>query len=124
MPALILAVVTFHSIGLTWDPDGGSAANACEAQYRAMGETAWREAEPLWFDARRESEYRGSLVHLRPGTTYEIRPTLADGTTQTTTATTWSETFPIARTIDVGSRDTAFVATESGTEDGYVLYEN
>ena len=41
------------------------------------------------------ADYRGSIVHLAPATTYEVQLTLAGtSTTATLTATTWSEEFP------------------------------
>jgi hypothetical protein len=44
------AVCTFASIGLYWTPDGGADDKTCRVRYRAIGEPAWREALPLWFD--------------------------------------------------------------------------
>src|SRR5438094_6953 len=66
------AVPTFECIGLYWSPEAGSASTECTVRYRAKSTRAWREALPLWYDARNK-EYRGSIVSLRPGTTYEIR---------------------------------------------------
>jgi len=44
------------------------------------------------------TDYRGSIVHLTPATTYEIQLTLAGSSTTTNlTATTWSEDFQSAR---------------------------
>ncbi len=44
------------------------------------------------------TDYRGSIVDLTPGTTYEIQLTLT-GTTTTArlTGRTWSEVFPVGR---------------------------
>ena len=62
------------------------------------------------------TDYRGSIVHLAPATTYEIELTLAGtSTTANLTATTWSEDFPVGETVRVRDRDTPLAITESGT---------
>ncbi len=117
------AVCTFASIGLYWTPDGGAEDKPCRVRYRAAGEPTWREALPLWFD-KRIGEYRGSIVQLQSGTTYEVRLELAGGGPSTElTAATWSETFPIARTVPVDDMTgTTLIVDQSGTAAGYVLY--
>ena len=70
------AVSTFHSIGLYWSPAGGAESNAARVEFRRQASAdAWRQGLDLWFDAR-NSEYRGSLVELEPGTAYEVKLTL------------------------------------------------
>ena len=82
------AVSTFESIGLSWVPAGAAANNECSVRCRVQGATVWRDGWPLFYDDG-DAEYRGSLVHLVPATTYEIELTLAVGrTTQTLKATT------------------------------------
>ena len=117
------AVSTFHSIGLYWSPAGGSESNAARVEFRrAGGGDTWRRGLDLWFDARNR-EYRGSLVELEPGTGYEIRLTLADGARQTLNARTWSERFPVKRTVDVsGKKRVVIGAEDSGDEKGYVVF--
>ena len=70
------------------------------------------------------TDYRGSIVHLAPATTYEIQLTLS-GTSTTTnlTATTWSEDFPVGETVRVADRDTPLAITESGTPEAYRVYD-
>ena len=117
------SVSTFESIGLYWVMAEGSESNACSVRYRAAGAPDWRDGFPLWFDAR-SGEYRGSLVLLEPGTTYEIELTLeATGTSAALSAATWSEDFPVAETIILpeASSETLEI-TASGTPGGYVLY--
>lgn len=133
--AAVQAVPTFHSLGLYWSDSGGSATMPCEVRYRRAGTSEWRAGYPLWFDGRSgvgagtdaerpANEYRGSLVSLEPGTRYEVELSLR-GTDKraTLTATTWSESFPIAKTVTLPatSKDT-LVITESGSPGGYVLY--
>ena len=115
------AVATFHSIGLYWSPEGGGEGNAARVQFReAKG--SWRPGLDLWFDAR-NNEYRGSIVELKPDTEYEIRLTL-DGKSESVKAKTWSEKFPVKRTVQVkpGTTHLVIEATESGDEDGYVVF--
>jgi acetyl esterase/lipase len=132
--AAVEAIPTFHSLGLYWSNSGGSPDTVCNVRFRKNGSTDWRAGYPLWFDARHvgagtdaerpANEYRGSLVHLEPGTTYEIELSLRDTDTRALlTASTWSETFPIARTIHVpaNSKET-LVISESGSPSGYILY--
>jgi hypothetical protein len=117
------AVCTFESIGLYWTPADGAEDRTCRVQYRIVGDQTWREALPLWFD-KRIGEYRGSIVQLRSGTTYELRLELAGGKTSAALkATTWNEAFPISKTIEVGDmKGKTLTVDQSGTAGGYVLY--
>jgi hypothetical protein len=117
------AVCTFQCIGLYWTPDGGADHRTCRVRYRQAGTQPWHEALPLWFD-QRIGEYRGSIVQLQSNTTYEVRLDLSGGgPAAELTATTWNETFPIARTIEVeDTSGTTLVVDQSGTAQGYVLY--
>src|SRR3954467_1973510 len=109
------AIATFESIGIYWTPPSDPGAAGCATQFRKSGDSAWREALPLWFDARNR-ECRGSLVQLEPGTKYEIQ---VGGTHFN--AATWSERFPVARTVKVAGGSPLNI-TEGGTASGYVLY--
>lgn len=135
LSAAVSAVPTFHSLGLYWSDSGGSAEIVCDVRYRAAGTTPWHAGYPLWFDGRAgvgagtdaerpANEYRGSLVQLEPGTRYEIELSLRGTETRTTlTASTWSEQFPLAKTVTLpaASKDT-LVISEGGTAAGYLLY--
>src|SRR5258706_13936254 len=114
------AIATFESIGVYWTPPSDPGPGGCAIQFRKIGESAWREGLPLWFDAR-NAECRGSLVHLEPGTKYEIEVGNTRGGTRIT-ASTWSERFPIARTVRVASGTQQIDITEGGNAGGYVLY--
>jgi len=123
------AVSTFHCIGVYWSPQDGSSDNVCQVHYHRVGSTEWKEALPLWYDDRGvggyPAGYRGSIVNLEPGTTYEIELRLLNtGTTETFTASTWSEDFPIAKTVylPAGTTNQPLWITESGSPDGYILY--
>lgn len=120
------AVSTFHSIGIYWSPSDGSITNAAAVRYRQQGANAWRDGFPLWYDPRalggRPAEYRGSLVHLTPDTSYEIELRLASGSATTLTAKTWNENFPISTTIPVQNSTQTLNINVSGTAQGYALY--
>jgi hypothetical protein len=111
-----------------------------QVRYRRQGESAWKEAlamryNPIAGTDEDLADYRGSIVHLAPGTTYEIQLTLAGGpslpvgllrgtsTTANLAATTWSEEFPVGETVRVGDRDTPLTITESGTPKAYRVYD-
>ena len=70
------------------------------------------------------TDYRGSIVHLTPGTTYEIQLTLnRTTTTARLTGRTWSEVFPVGETIRLGNRGTPLKITDSGAPGAYRLYD-
>lgn len=117
------AVPTFHCLGLYWSPAEGAKNNECQVQYRIAGNSTWKTAMPLWFDDR-NSEYRGSIVHLDPGTTYEIKLALKETDKAAVfTASTWKENFPIAKTIYLPEESkSTLVIDQSGTSNGYILY--
>ena len=115
-PAEPRVVATFESLGVYWSPPGDPGGAGCPIQFRKAGETQWRDALPLWYDARNR-ECRGSIVQLEPGSKYELQL----GARQFS-ASTWSERFPVARTVKVKPSE-ALKITEGGTPSGYVLYD-
>lgn len=122
-------VPTFQSLGLYWSPPNGSADVKCRVNYRKADSEEWHAAQELWYDERaldgRHAEYRGSIVNLDPGTHYKVQLWLEDDsrTEVFLDAVTWSETFPIAKTIFLAaSSATTLTIDESGDERGYVLY--
>ena len=116
------AVATFESLGLYWTPGTNPGNAGCHVRYRRANESQWREGLAMWYDAR-NSECRGSLVHLTPGTDYVVQLGLpGQAPSLELTARTWSENFPIARTVHVASGSQQLNITEGGTASGYVLY--
>jgi hypothetical protein len=89
---------------------------------------AWEEALPMRYNPIKtpecKADYRGSIVNLTPGTTYEVALEL-EGTDvhASLTATTWAEQFPVAATIRCASGAATLSVNKSGTPDGYVLYD-
>jgi hypothetical protein len=116
------AIATFESLGLYWSPGSNPGSQGCEVRYRKKSDSTWSQGLNLWYDAR-NSECRGSLVHLTPGTDYVVemgRPGQAPVVGLNTK--TWSENFPIAKTVNVASGSGTLKITEGGTPSGYVLY--
>jgi len=123
------AVTTFHSIGLTVPyQEEGDARRGRSVRYRKKGEEPWRQGHPLWNDTQGR-QFRGSLVLLAPGTTYEVEISVAgaDGRSSTVSrleAQTWPEHFPIAETvwIEPGVHKKPLAIGRSGSPTGYILY--
>jgi len=119
----IRVVATFESLGIYWKPETAPSSDECALWYREAGATDWRDGHPLWFDAR-NGECRGSLVHLMPGTEYDIGVAVDGDVPQiVTAAATWREEFPIGQTIHLPETSSStFVIDGSGTPDAYLLY--
>src|SRR5262245_40774463 len=120
MLEVLAFVATFESIGLYWKPPADPGTGGCPVRYRKADEKAWKEGLPLWYDARNR-ECRGSLVHLSPGTKYEIEVGGSNIGSSSIVASTWSETFPVKKTVRASGGPLEI--KEGGTKDGYVLYE-
>ena len=97
------AVPTFHAIGLYWAPTGGAAGVTAQVLFRETNGTgAYRQGLDLWYDTR-NSEYRGSIVDLKPNTAYDIKLTLSTGysvfmsscSVANRCTATWSENFNV-----------------------------
>jgi hypothetical protein len=116
------AVATFESLGLYWAPGTNPGAAGCQVQYRKVGESAWKQGLALWYDSR-NSECRGSLVHLTPGSDYQVQFGLpGQAFSREVIARTWSESLPVAKTVYVTSGSQTLNITEGGSANGYVLY--
>ena len=118
------AVATFESIGVYWVP-GKNQGTGCQIQFKKQGETAWRPGLAMWYDAR-NSECRGSLVQLAPGTTYDIQVGLpGQSFLPPFSATTWADTstWTVARTVEVPAGTQTLNIVDGGTPGNYVLYQ-
>jgi hypothetical protein len=129
----LTTVSTFQNISLYWKPEEGGPDREALVRYRIKGTSKWAQAQSLWFDNReadsisnaaRSKEYRGSIVMLRSGTVYEIEVFLSGvNKIVRTTASTWKEKFPVAKTVVLPTNsDQTLVITEGGSASGYVLY--
>jgi len=128
------AVATFECIGVVLDFSGDDNRNAdCGMRYRIKGTADWHQAHPLFVDHRLNAywgintrQFRGSVVNLKPATTYEIEVAYndADGGSgsKTVEATTWNETFPEGEAVEVGDRTTQLNVSQSGSASAYTVY--
>ena len=115
------AVPTFECIGLYWKTEEGAEEILCNVNYRVKDSDKWKKGIPLWFDSR-NNEYRGSIVHLKPGSDYEIKLSISDDNYKILNCRTWSEDFPVAKKIAVFHTSKTLVIDQSGTPEGYHLY--
>ena len=122
-------VSTFESISIYWSPNGGADSLQVFVKFREKGTKNWNKGlsmiyNPIGKTTKELADYRGSIVYLTPNRTYEIELAL-EGTPikDTVLAKTWSENFPIGKTIKISNLDSQYNITESGTEDGYILVD-
>lgn len=97
---------------------------ANEVRYRKVGDTTWKQALPLAYDAQTKN-FRGSIVGLEPDTNYQVEvKVLNDNYTRTSTIRTWKENVPIAQDIPIASiyqpGKPLSIAGLHGTENGYI----
>ncbi|HET9651039.1 MAG TPA: hypothetical protein VFP36_02555, partial [Usitatibacter sp.] len=90
-------------------------------KFRKQGDTSWRQGLAMWFDPN-AGECKGSLVYLAPGTTYEAQMS-AGSASKSITFTTWSNQYPVARTVKVGSQSSTLDISQGGSASGYVVYD-
>jgi len=112
------AVSTFECAGIYWEtPESGAG----RIRYRAIKNGIWNEGLDLVFDSR-DSEYRGSIIGLKPDTEYEAELSTESAKTRLN-FTTRSDNFAIGRTtiLPEGESGTTVLITESGTPDAYHL---
>ncbi len=123
-----ILVPTFHCIGIYWSPAGGGAEHKVLVRYRVSGQQGWHKGLPLRYHPvdtpECKADYRGSVVNLTPGTTYDIELTL-EGTERRNEClgTTWSEDFPVQSVVKVADRNTTLAVDKSGSPGAYVLYD-
>lgn len=97
-------------------------------KYRRSDRQQWRTGLPLRYHPvdtpECRADYRGSLVNLTPGTSYEIALFL-EGTSRRVECrgATWSETFPVSSVVEVSDSSTTFAVSKSGRPGAYVLYD-
>jgi len=129
------AVATFECIGISVNFSGDDNKNAaCDVEYAVKGQSNWKTGHTMFVDYRTNAfwninsrQFRGSIVHLDPNTTYLIRLTYTDpdggsGGKQLE-CTTWSETFPEGTVTTVSDQSTTLNITASGTASGYRVYQ-
>ena len=123
------AIPTFHCIGLYWSPPGGAPERPVLVRYRRRGDSAWKEGLSLRYNPipgtdEDLADYRGSLVHLEPGTPYEIELALSGTSTiARLVASTWSEKFPEGPVLRIPGGDAPLTVEESGTPQAWRVYD-
>jgi hypothetical protein len=123
------AIPTFHSLGLYWSPPNGATNKNVLVRFRREGDANWQEGLPMRYNPIPNTDedltdYRGSIVHLAPATTYEIELKLADNSAKTNLiATTWNEDFPVGETIAVTNRSTPLEIRQSGSSNRFRVYD-
>ncbi len=115
------AVATFECLGLYYTVPASDTPGECAVRYRKSGSDSWRNVIPLFYNVK-DSQFRGSIVGLEPGTEYEVELS-NKGNTAKITASTMSEEFPVGKTtwLDDGVSDGQLEITQSGTPDAWHL---
>ena len=133
-----IAVPTFHSMSLYYNPATPPSGGIVWMRYRRASEpnTAWHEGYPLWYDARTFTgiaKARGSAVHLQSGTKYYFE----FGTGTSYAAASWQHHVsgrtwntrpdnvadnPAVETIAAGTT-TLTISTGGDAVNGYKVYD-
>lgn len=122
------AVPTYESVGLYWSPtSGGGAGVEATVRYKVAGTSTWKTGHNMPYMAAedtRPAEFRGSVVMLQPGTTYDVEVDTPTGAAEQYQFTTRSNDLPILRTVVVTDMSTPLVidGVTDGSDAGYVLY--
>lgn len=121
-------IPTFHNVSVYWTPEGSDPDRAVSVRYRALGSDTWRDGLALPHNALAEpnqlGDYRGTLPYLAADTEYEVELGL-EGTSEREIARvrTWSEYVPEGATVTPAPSSNTLVIEESGTADGYRIYD-
>jgi hypothetical protein len=138
LPASGVAIPTFHSMSLYYNPATAPSGDQIFLRYRLASDDpsapgfTWKQGHPLWYDTRSDSSGqplhpyrgRGSVVQLNPGTQYVFE--VGTGASYATATwlnhipgqqgdavepcpSTWKETFPVGTTL------TPFTGTNTTT---------
>ena len=131
-------VSTFHNISVYWSPAGGTTATNVLVAYKKENTATWYNALPMKYNSVAKAginpetglrydkaDYRGSIVNLKPNTSYDIRLSLEGTATSTTIqASTWNENFPIGETKRPGNLTSRLSYGElKGTANAYILID-
>ena len=122
-------VSTFENISIYWSPKKGSAKRDVTVNFREAGTEEWKSGLPLKYNPIDTidldfTDYRGSIVKLKPGTNYEIKLKLHGSREEKIIfAKTWSEEFPIGKVIKPANGNKPLNITQSGSADGYLLID-
>lgn len=138
LSAQAFSVSTFHCISLYWSPANGASTKVVQVQFSESGLNNWQNGLDMIYNPIAGSgnnpktglrydkaDYRGSIVDLTPGLTYDIILTLeGTATKDTIQATTWKEEFPIGATITPGNFNSQYTISQTGgTPTAYLLID-
>jgi PKD repeat protein len=151
-----VAVPTFHSTSLYYNPPSAPGGDTIFLRYRKGSDpdvaSSWKQGHPLWYDSGTQHAFhgRGSVVHLNSGTPYVFEVSTDNvswqyvpGMQGEACPATWSESFPTGTVVPVwsgpnqppitsssylgsragSSRNHVLLANQSGTANGYTLYD-
>jgi hypothetical protein len=121
----ISATATFEAIGVRVPTSGSpDPRERMPMRYRERGAKSWRDGLPLFF-CPTDDEFRGSLVGLKPDTSYEIECWLVKSPQKrlAVSCRTWSEDVPVGevRPLPV-SRTEPLEIRDEGKADGWIVY--
>ena len=110
----VRVIPTFHSLGVYWSPSNPSANDAVHVLFREAGSTDPERRSLNLAYSPDDAEYRGSIVHLKSGTQYEMTLVRGGIEQETVVAETWCEQFPVAETryIPTGVQNSPFVIAD------------
>jgi hypothetical protein len=79
-PGEVESYQTPYSIGIEWHLTGDGNHNAvCSVKYKNKTDSEWKDALPLYrIDFKEKDMMAGSIMHLEPATTYEVKLSLSD----------------------------------------------
>ena len=124
-----IAVPTFHCMSLYWSPVGGGAEKNVLVSYKKTNDTVWMEGLPMRYNpisgtSLDKADYRGSVVHLTPGESYDFKLTLqGTPTTDSITQATWDENFPEGTIVNVSKKSTPLEVSSGGSAGAYKVYD-
>jgi hypothetical protein len=112
------AVTTYECASIYWKT---SENRECKTRYKELTASSWKDALNLVYDSR-DTEYRGSIVSLKPDTEYQVELSTPSAKAQLKFRTR-SDNFPVGKTtfLPAGESDKTILITESGTPEAYHL---
>ena len=111
-------ISTYECAGLYWKT---AQAGSCAIRYREKSQKEWSTGLDLVYD-NRDGEYRGSIIALKPNTSYQAELT-AGKTIKVIDFNTRNDSFPVGKItiLKAGEYDSTVIINESGTPEAYHL---
>lgn len=123
------AVPTFHCMSLYWNPAGGLPEKKVLVSYKKTVDSQWLEGFPMRYNpiagtSLDEADYRGSVVNLVSGTSYDFKlqlEGLVEG--KIITVATRTENFPEADKVKVAAQSVTYKITSGGNASAYKVFD-